>query len=160
MHTQHTGKIKWKQITYISLNNSHMPHPSLRQCYFHASAYCKPSKHSWRTVKVKLARWHSALGPWSMMNFTISTSFFHQASNLELFSVRKWRLYKSFSRVTRENACVMQCRQRTQSFSKILIWLSTFADIVEHSHVAVASTWSQLSVKVFIAAAQEFLFAG
>ena len=100
VHTQHTGKIKWKQITYISwkksLNSSHMPHLSLRQCYFHAWAYCKPSKHSSRTVKVKLASWHSALGPWSMTNSTISTPFSIKHQTLS-FSVSENGAYTNHS---------------------------------------------------------------
>lgn len=47
-HTQtHTNNTVYTvKITILSLYNSHKPHQSLRQSYFHTSAYCKSSKHS------------------------------------------------------------------------------------------------------------------
>lgn len=53
----------------------------------------------------------------------------------------------------------MKFQSRNQSFSKTLIWLSTFTDVVEHSHVS-AVIWSQIPVKVLNTAAKELLLVG
>lgn len=88
------------KIIVLSLYNSHMPNSSLRRCYFHASAYCKPGKTQWW----QLWRKHTPhWGPWSMINFIIfhNLLFFQWRIHTKLVvsSVNKVNFYKTLSRV-------------------------------------------------------------